>query len=223
MTDEQDRRPSDNPYAPPASLSEPASLPRPAAAQSGAPRVFGILSIVFGSLMILGGLGQIASGLFTGAMGTMMDDIAGPDAGAELEQMRNAYAMLDSLMWVQVVQGLIFAGMSIWLLVVGIGQLRYRRWAALHSNYWGAAALISLVLICGLSIGVVGPAYQDFFDAMMQSMPADEAPPPPEMGGLMGAVGGIGSAIGMILFYAPYPVLLLAFFSRPRIRASMAR
>ena len=221
MTDEPDTT-SDNPYAPPASMSAPTALPRPAPTFSGAPKVFGILSIVFGSLMILGGLGQIAGGVFTGAMGTIMDDIAGADTGgADLAQLQGMYAMMASLMWVQLVQGLIFTAMSIWLLVLGIGQLRYRRWAANHSAYWGATALISLVIICGLSIGIVGPAYQEFFESAMRSLPAEQGSPMPDMGGLMGAMGGIGSAIGMVIFYAPYPVLLLAFFSRPMIKASM--
>jgi len=185
------------------------------------PKVFGILSIIFGSLMILGGLGQSCGGLAGGAMTGMMGGLASmaPDdqvAGG----MSEAMSIASSITWVQVVEGLIFVIMSSLLLAIGIGQLKYRRWARAASVYWGAAALVCLLIIIGLMVAVVVPATERMFEAMAQIAPEGEMPPI-DIGGMMGSMGTAASIFGNILFYSPYPILLLIFFTRPRVQSAM--
>ena len=212
--------PAPSPYAPPQASLGGAPPPAPA---SKAPKVFGILSIIFGSLMILGGLGQscggLAGGAMTGAMGSLASMAPDDTAAGGLSE---AMTIMSAVTWVQVVEGLIFIVMSSLLLAIGIGQLKYRRWARAASVYWGAAALVCVVIIIGLMVGVVMPATERMMAAIAQLAPEGEMPPF-DFVGAMGSMGTVASIFGNILFYSPYLILLLIFFTRPRVQDAMTQ
>jgi hypothetical protein len=73
-----------------------------------------------------------------------------------------------------------------------------------------------------ISLLIVSPAYAELLAAMSTIKPAEGQPPMPSMGTMSGAVGGT-IAIGSIILYAPYPALMLFFFTRDNVRASMTR
>jgi hypothetical protein len=120
-------------------------------------------------------------------------------------------------------QSLILFVMSAALLVIGIGQLRYRAWACRWSVYWGGAGLVCVALMVAISLLVISPAYGEMFESMArlkQSAGEGGADVGAAMGGMSAVFGGT-FAILCVIFYAPYPALMLLFFTRERVRASM--
>lgn len=92
------------------------------------------------------------------------------------------------------VVGLAFLVLTPALLVIGIGQVRYRRWAVKPTIVWAVLALASMA--CLLAWGVL----------------ARDPGARPTL-----------TMIPSVVFLAPYPILLLVFFTRPRTIASMQR
>jgi hypothetical protein len=118
------------------------------------------------------------------------------------------------------IQGLILTVMSIWLLVIGVGQLRYRRWACRHAVLWGWSSFAALAAVVAISFLMVGPAYQRFFEAQAQA----RAPlPAGAQSGLMSLIYGGSFGVSYLVGLAPYPILTLLFFSKARIRRAMSR
>lgn len=222
MTEQQNPGRPGNPYAPPAASDaqwDPAlSATAPAAIPTSIPKVFGVLSIVFGGLMLLGGL----LGACTGFIGQGFTGLGGklPGAGGqEAEMMRVMMKYLGTIYAAMGVQSLVFAAMSGWLLAIGIGQLRYRSWACRWAVYWGGTALVVLVGMILVSVLWIGPAYSAMFTEIGKAAPSGALPA--GLGSsLSGLLGGTSGAM-MALFYAPYPILLLVYFTRDRVRAAM--
>jgi hypothetical protein len=135
-----------------------------------------------------------------------------PEDRAILQAMKAIYGGLGAMSF-------ILSVMSGLLLAVGIGQLRYREWARRWSVYWSIAALVSLGVMVGIQMGVIGPGYRSMFDAMA-NLPGKHGGPPVDLSALSWLFGG-AFAFSSVLFYAPYPILMLIFFSRDRVRAAM--
>ncbi len=211
----------ENPYAPPRSLELGGpSAPRMPVAAAGdpltsVPKVFGVLSIIFASLTLLGGLFGSCSFLAAGAFGAISSAGAdkAPEVGAMLGPMKTVYNAIGF-------QSLIFIGMSVWLLVLGIGQLRYREWAGKQSVTWGFAALGAVIAIVGISLGVIGPAYRDMFNGLTHIVPHDGAPVP-QMPQGVGVMMGGSFSVFQIFICTPYPILMLILFTRDHVRAAM--
>jgi hypothetical protein len=170
----------------------------PGPARPGSPKVLGIISIVFGSVILLTSVfGILASGVI---------EIDIPGAERAFEQF------MQETRSVSIAQSGAFAVMSLLLLAIGIGQLGYRRWAARASVIWGIAGLVILVGVAVIHFTVIGPAT----DRMVAQLPSD-------FGGgknpftAMGFFGGLIS----LLLYAPYPIVLIATFTRPHVVAAM--
>lgn len=212
-----------NPYAPPESGDQPYREPAVGVVEpvqgprTAIPKVFGILSIIFASLLLI-------FGLLTGCMGMAFDSISNlganmPQGSKAAEQTKLMMDHLGQIYFYMGLQGFAFALMSAVLLAVGIGQVRYRRWARGWSVNWSIAALVMLVGMLVLSFAVIGPAYQAMFDAIAEAGPSGAMPS--AMGSkISGMVGGT-SGVMMLVFYAPYPILQLIYFTRPRVVAAM--
>lgn len=172
--------------------------------RSKIPQVMGILSIVFGSLV----------GLFSlfGLLGTGM--MMGMPTGGEVQGFDQTYEdFLEIARVPNLINGVLMVGMSIALLVIGIGQVKYRKWAAQASVAWGAAALVVLVILAVVQFTMVAPAMQQLFDDLAASEP--EAAQFAEFGSMMGVMG-----IFRLALYLPYPILMIVFFrKRPVVEA----
>jgi hypothetical protein len=117
----------------------------------------------------------------------------------------------------------LFVAFSALLLAIGIGQVGYRRWARAASVYWGAGALVSLVVMSVVLFTMVGPVYDRIFELAGQAAHTD-----PELRRMMaaadmGPIAGAGGTLFLVLFFAPYPILLLAFFTKSRVKEAMVR
>jgi hypothetical protein len=194
-------------------------VPPPAARPTGIPKVFGTLSIVFSSLTLMWGL--IALCMLLGAV--MVDKIGTmvPDKGSIGEGEKQVFHLLKSIYLGIGLHGVILTIMSSLLLAIGIGQLRYRNWARTWTIYWGVAALVSIGLMAVINIVIIGGAYNEIIQTAAQHA-AQGKPAPKGLDGIGSFFGG-AYTIMTFIFYAPYPILLLAFFTRPRVRESMTR
>jgi hypothetical protein len=213
-----------SPYQPPrAELTlAPAELPTLAPHErSEAPKVFGVLSIIFASIVLLcSSMGLLASAASKAVQN--MGSLASPDPekAAEVSAMMHPLAKVYQGIGLQ---SLILFVMSGLLLAIGIGQVRYRRWARRWSVYWGAAGLVCVALMVAISLLIISPAYGAFFDSLSRMDPGEgHAPMPPSMGAMSSFFGGTFAVLSVIL-YTPYPALLLLFFTREHVRASMTR
>src|SRR5262245_60075344 len=118
-----------SPYQPPAAdLSQPVEPLQelPPHQRSAAPKVFGVLSIIFSSLVLLGStfglLGTAASSVLEGVSDVANDSEKAAEIKAMVAPMAKIYQGIG-------LQSMILFVMSALLLAIGIGQLRYRAWA----------------------------------------------------------------------------------------------
>jgi hypothetical protein len=206
-----------------AELSQPvAALPElQPHERSAAPKVFGVLSIIFASVVLLfaafGLLGTAATSAAS-AMGSEASS-SDPDKAAEVAAMMQPMVKVYSGIGYE---SLILFVMSAALLVIGIGQLRFRAWACRWSVYWSVAGLVCVGLMVAISLLIISPAYADLFEAMGRLKPNGDGSA--ELGAGMSslsAVFGGTFAVLCVILYAPYPALMLMFFTRERVRASM--
>jgi len=191
---------------------EPLARPLAGRPATMVPKTFGVLSIVFSSLTLLWGLMSSFMVIIPWALDSV-EKMAStkPAEAAILAPMKAVYGGMGAI-------GLILTVMSGVLLAVGIGQLRYRRWARAATVWWAQAALLAIVGMIAISLMVIGPGYRDLFAATARG--AAEGAPAPDMGAFASIFGGSFSVL-FVFFYAPYPILLLAFFTRERVREAM--
>ena len=163
-----------NPYAAPTAhppQGQPPQLPHWPPPRPSSPRVFGVLSIVFGSL----------TALFGGLIGAV---------GFYATQIERSSNKPEDIPLVLIFVTLAIS--AVLLVVIGIGQLRYRRWALGATLGWAVAALL-------LGVGQIA--------GFLAWVPDGEA--------------RLGFTFTWAIFLLPYPVLLLVFFTRPAIKAAM--
>lgn len=183
--------------------------------RTAVPKVFGILSIIFASIIMFFSLFGV---VLLAASGPAMEATATMRAqGANAELIEAATDTMMSVYEGIGYQSLCLLICSALLLAVGIGQVKYRAWARQWSVNWGLIALIALVIMVLISIAVIGPAYGRFFAL------AEQAPGSPHlnMSGFMSSLFGGSTAILMAFFYAPYPILLITFFRSDKVRQAM--
>jgi hypothetical protein len=185
-----------------------------------APKVFGVLSIVFASLTLISAL---ASGCMQAASKgdrsmSAMVSLNSKDPAATAAAWEKYMSATRSAMVIQTVTLIV---MSVALLILGIGQVRYSRWAGLGTIYWGIVGLISLVGIVLVGRMITHPAAREFFDVVSHnSRTSLEA----SLNNMMGSwLSGPWSMVLTGILYAPYPLLLLIFFGRREVREAMAR
>jgi hypothetical protein len=210
---------SPNPYAPPtaaASSWAPSPAPDYAPVHSGAPKVFGVLSIIFASITLFFSLFQSCGGLAAQGISRFGEMVPNADKAREIKAV---IGLMGTVYTVIGIEGIVFMIMSALLLAIGIGQLRYREWAGRWSVYWGGIALACVAGMVALAFLFIGPTYQKFFELMAKATPTGAMPS--GMGSSIGSLMGGTFGVIMIFFYAPYPILMLAFFSRDRVRSCM--
>ena len=183
-----------------------------------APKVFGVLSIVFGAVTFM-------FTLFSGCMavqGQRADSsswiYSGQRNPEERAKIYNRF--YERTRPATVTQTAVYAIMSGLLLMIGIGQLGYRSWARKLSIYWGAAALLALVINIALTLVIVRPANRLLVQELQRVSSGLEA----AMTSMFTSMASNAwMIVGSALLYAPYPVLMLIYFSRSQARSAMRR
>jgi hypothetical protein len=78
-------------------------------------------------------------------------------------------------------------------------------------------------LLVAISMLIISPAYGELFDTLARLNPqGDGQAGMQSMSGLTTMFGGM-FAVFSVIFYTPYPALMLLFFTRDHVRASMTR
>jgi len=197
-------------------------------ATSRAPKVCGVLSIIFASIVLLGGLMGTCGG-FAGSSLTDIDlqfddvRVGGEAIGDPELRARVVELVKDNIGGMYLSTGiisLVFAAMSAWLLAIGIGQVGYRAWARRHTMLWGWIALAVLLGVLVFSMVVIGPWYQTFLDEIQKYGNGFDSGMRVRFGSL-GTVAGMGVGIFTIFFFAPYPIVLLSIFKGERAKRAM--
>lgn len=166
-----------------------------------APKVLGILSIVFGGIVLL----MMLVSMTLLGMGPL-EDMPGASLGAV---QRYADALEPSATIILITM----TAMSAALIAIGIGQLRYRRWAGTASTVW---SIVGLLVLVGQTVNhflVTVPALSEF----LGSLSGDS-----EMARVMEGATGAGAIINVLL-YVPYPIILLVIMRKPAVVEAMNR
>jgi hypothetical protein len=233
-----------NPYLPP-SGSDGAAPPEipfdPKSPPTSIPKVLGILSIIFAGVTIASSImsscmGFLGGGLSSWAqkvpMKTKQGQQTGPQAAPEADKTQPSSAkdpakvreMLEHVGTFYTafgLQGVVFLVMSLFLLVVGIGQARYRRWARGQTMVWSTAALLVLAGVVVMNFMVIGPAYERMLEVMTKSIPSGAMPV--ELSSKLSSMIGGSMGVGTLLMYAPYPIVMMIYFRRDSVKAAMIR
>jgi len=182
------------------------------------PVILGVLSMVFGGLVgmwsAFGLLTQSFVKDWTKTMGSMMalqpHKEGAPDPAAMFASMATVVERLKP--YTYAVSGGMFV-FSMALAAIGFGLYRRQAWARPASLLWAAAALLFLPFQIYVQVGIVQPAMHE---AMMASLANAKFPT-----GLMDTMVGaqrMVAIIGQVVFYAPFPVILLALMGRSSAR-----
>lgn len=183
-----------NPYAPP--QGDDAPPPDPIVApdevggrrRSAIPKVFGILSVVLSGLM-LAYTALLWLALLTVSLSSRASSSGSSTApAASFDLFRSTGPVIPAVL------GVCFTVMTVALLVIGIGQLRYRAWAGQWTVRWSLAAMAQIVLAPAVVL-------------LVTREPTHITPMIP----------------ALLVYLAPYPTLLLILFTRPHVRAAMTR
>lgn len=225
--DEQDHsapspEPADNPYAPPVDPGRgpgDAGAALPPGYRSPAPRVFGILSLVFAGMtvisLVFGGAMQLVGRHSEAYRSLMTRGLPNQDDKKQAYEDYHAATHGSAMASIAV-----YGVMSVLLAFVGLGQVRYRRWARRWTNVWAVAALAVLVGMLVMNQLLVVPATEQFFEAMKEASPTGSLEA--RMNQWMRSVFGGGFSVATTLVsYAPYPALLLYVFNRRAVKASL--
>ena len=197
---------------------------------TGSPKVCGILSIIFASIVLLGGLAGTCGGFAASSMTNMSLEVGGAkfdldgsglDRKLQVELFNLVKEHIGGLYTAVGIISLAFAVMSAWLLAIGIGQIGYRRWARSQSVTWGVLGLVVLVGVTVFSMLVIGPSYQGLLDELAKHAGELRDMPVKMQFGSLGTIAGLGSALVSIVVFAPYPIILISIFRGERCKQAM--
>ena len=175
------------------------------------PITLGILSIVFGSLLALSSvfalIASLGSSLIFGQLGVLVKSLpqkpGHPDAGLILarqaELLRQLAPYNDALSGGKL-------ALSIALIVIGCGMYRRRRWSRTGALGWSVLALLFAAIESIVKVSIIVPRSA----ALMQDMIAAN----PMMPHDVQSFASIWSVLMTLLFYAPFPLVLLALCGR---------
>lgn len=183
------------------------------------PRVFGILSIIFSCLvfvMVL--LKSLSMVTYTPQL---EGAVYGQDIGDTKATQQALVAFYEATRVPKAVTAGSYAIMSLVLFLIGLGQLRYRPWALRWTWIWSAAGLVVLFATGWIEIGWIQPKALE-----LQAALAAAAKGGGQQAQMMAMVAGImtGSttlALLKMALYLPYPIILLIYFTRARVKASL--
>lgn len=199
MTTEEPQPAAARPLAPPTQVELPSrTMPAPAPSW---PSVLGILALLLGLFGTLVGAFAVLSPLVMSFWAQFV-----PAEG------RTGLAVAERWTTWTVASGGLATGLSLLLMVAGIGLLLRRRWACALLQTWAVLRMI-------LAVGQVGVAYviqQETLASMSQQMPA---PMPAQQYVQLFAL--LGMVISLAWYWA-LPVFLLIWLARGRLREHVA-
>jgi hypothetical protein len=184
------------------------------------PVVLGVLSIAFGGLQALfSGVSlvtQSRSKEMLKGMGNVMAKLPGADQPGQPDisaTMDAAARMGEDLKSYSLLLGLTMMVMALALVAVGIWLVKRRARARPLALCWAVAALLYIPFQIYIQVAVVNPRTQQY----MKEIAGTGNAAGPAMDILSGAMGPI-AVVGTVVFYTPFPIVLLALMGRSKIK-----
>lgn len=196
---------STNPYAPDAFYTPPTDrdasrMPPPP--PSSWPTVVGVISIVWGSLSVLGGCCMVGIFSTLTAMGPLLEDEMTQEELDDFQQLATLQGPLIALGVVQLM-------LAIYLIAGGISLSKHRPFGPRHLKMW---AVLHLVYSIGSTV----------FMMTFDLSPDPETAPDPELARIEQISSTAGMICGLIVGLA-WPVFTLIWFGREKIKAEVAQ
>lgn len=170
--------------------------PSVAGARPGAPKVLGILNIIFGGAGVL-----CAPCVMMGSL-AVASVMAGGEGIANAVAEDNAAGSFAWLKWFFIFTGVMFTVTASLMLAGGIGLVKYRNWGRKLSITVAILTCVMALVDVATTFAVIKPA----FDKMSSSGEH--------------AVGGVSFLIGKLVQIA-YPIVLLVLLSKPNVKQSL--
>jgi hypothetical protein len=179
------------------------------------PVVLGVLSIVFGALTALWHAFSMVSQRyvrdFSSQLAAMGPHRPGaPDPTEMMAKISEAQAQLAPVLYT--ISGGMVA-LSLVLIAVGLGLYRRQPWSRPASMIWAFAALAFIPVQDYLQIAIIQPKMMEAMMATMSSSGLSSGVASSMMGMQKGIV-----VIFSVIFYTPFPVLLLILMGRSSAR-----
>jgi hypothetical protein len=201
-----------DPYRPPAHLD----YTQPAQTEDAVrvPKVLGVFSIVFAIVTLV--LTSLFLYVYTAFQGMNEADVeaeveVSPTEDEDVfdEQMRLLGEAFDLEMGLIQASSIGLMVMSAALIVLGVGQRRYRRWARIGSLIWAGLGLGLIATAIAYSYAVVQPAWEAILDGALTGDPE-------------GRSADWTSVLKYVLFI-PYPIVMILVCVGPRVSRAMSR
>ena len=179
------------------------------------PVVMGVLAMVFGGIQALitgvGLLGQPFSKQMMGNMGKAFSGMpkqeGQPDVGDVFEKLGR---LTEDLKLYTYLTGGAMLALSVTLILVGYLLYKRRAQSRPLAVAWAIAALAYLPVMLYVQVKVIQPRTLEITKQMFEGMPNASS------GFMQGFAGvqGVATVIGYLLFYTPFPILLLILIGR---------
>jgi hypothetical protein len=181
------------------------------------PLTLGVLSIIFGALVACYSAFNLAfASMSASFMGSFSQLAASaprrpgePDPSVLFARLGEVMKQIQPYLTALTAGKLLF---SLALVAIGIGMYKRQRWARTGAIAWAALALVFLAGEIMVNVGIIQPHMNKVMQDMFASMP-NGAPAQAMMKAMGGAQSGI-AIVGGLLFWAPFPVVLLALCGR---------
>lgn len=165
------------------------------------PTVIGTISIILGALgLVCYGCGTLNTAGSSSFSSMLPEDQRPPPVPA-------------AQLAVQITQMCVTWLLSAWLLAAGIGLVKRRRWARPHHLGWAVAKIVVAVVGTAISFIFIQDSVRQINDAMSQ-----QGPPPFTVTEELVTV----VMIAVMIWFLIYPIFLLLWFSRRKIKAEVA-
>jgi hypothetical protein len=182
------------------------------------PKVFGVISVVLGGLgMATNGCGAL-SGLIGGTlMTTFMKNFMPKGTAPGAADAAQFDQLMDSLRPWMVVSGvvsLVNLGVSVWLLVAGIGLLKRRASAIRQHIGWSWVRIAMVLVTAGIAV-----ASQFASSAAMAKLQTGQG------GAAMAGVTelmAVFQAVITVAFGVAYPIVVLVYMSKQKVKDQVA-
>jgi hypothetical protein len=179
------------------------------------PVVMGVLAMVFGGVQVLmTGVGLVSAPFSKQMMGSMGKAFSGlprqagqPDVGDVFERLGK---VTEELKLYTYLTGFTMLAFAIALIIVGSLLYKRRFQSRKLSVAWAIAALIYLPIQIWVQVKIILPRTQEVTAQMLKGMDSASS------GVMQGFAGvqSVGTVVFYLLFYTPFPILLLWLIGR---------
>jgi hypothetical protein len=179
------------------------------------PVVMGVLAMVFGGVQVLmTGVGLVGQPFSKQVMGSMGKAFSGlpkqegqPDVGDVFEKLGR---LTEDLKLYTYLTGFAMLAFAITLILVGYMLYKRRAQSRPLAVAWAIAALAYLPVQLYVQVKIIQPRTLAITNQMLEGMPDASS------GFMQGFAGvqGVATVVGYLLFYTPFPILLLWLIGR---------